>query len=265
MHNLRFGFLGATAFSEALLLHLLEKNLSPQVVFTIPQDFSISYAHDKKVHNYHYADLHTLCCAKNIPVHSVEGKEASLLAYHDILMDLNLDVLLVMGWYYRIPTRIRLCAKWGAWGIHASMLPQYAGGAPLVWAMINGETQTGITLFRLDEGVDDGDIISQAPIIIEEHDTIKEVYAKATETAKVLLTNALSSLPAVSFTSQDKQAIRVYPQRTPKDGELDLSLPSNALYNFIRAQSSPYPGAFIRTVDGKKLVIEKARIESDEL
>src|SRR5262249_31348950 len=64
-----------------------------------------------------------------------------------------------------------------------------------------------------------------------------------------------------AYTAQDSSRRRTMPPRSPEDGELDLTRPAMELYNFIRAQSSPYPGAFFRTVDGKKLVIEKARIE----
>ena len=69
--------------------------------------------------------------------------------------------MLILGWFYKVPKSIRDLSKLGAWGIHASLLPKYAGGSPLTWAIINGEKQTGITLFRLDDGIDDGDIISQ--------------------------------------------------------------------------------------------------------
>ena len=65
----------------------------------------------------------------------------------------------------------------------------------------------------------------------------------------------------MQFIKQDKSKLEIWNKRTPEDGEIDLSKPSNELYDFIRAQSSPYPGAFIRTSDGKKIVIEKARIE----
>jgi methionyl-tRNA formyltransferase len=160
-----------------------------------------------------------------------------------------------------VPKKIRDIATYGTWGIHASMLPNYAGGAPLVWAIINGETETGVTLFKLDDGVDDGDIIEQEIIVIENVDTIKEVYEKVIIVSKTILLKALKNISKIVFKPQDKSKIKVFPQRKPQDGELDLTKPAQEIYNFIRAQSSPYPGAFIKTSDGKKLIIEKARIE----
>jgi methionyl-tRNA formyltransferase len=131
----------------------------------------------------------------------------------------------------------------------------------LVWAIINGEEETGVTLFRLSDGVDDGDIIAQASFAIKHQDTIKDVYNKATTASKSLLIKALSDVDNLRFSPQDKSKIKVYPQRKPEDGEIDFTKSGIEIYNFIRAQSTPYPGAFMRTVDGKKLVIEKTRIE----
>ena len=160
-----------------------------------------------------------------------------------------------------IPQSIRELVKYGAWGIHASLLPNYAGGAPLSWAIINGEKETGITLFRMEDGVDDGDIIAQKSFTIEYEDAIKEVYEKATIASKDILKNVLTNIKDIKPIPQNKVEIEIYPQRSPKDGKIDLTKSSEEIYNFIRAQSSPYPGAFITTSDGKKLVIEKARIE----
>jgi len=104
----------------------------------------------------------------------------------------------------------------------------------------------------MNDGVDDGDIISQRSFKIDSHDTIREVYSKAEQSSKLILSEVLSDIESVQFTPQDKSSIEVYPQRTPDDGELDLNQTAQELYNFIRAQSSPYPGAFLRTVDGRK-------------
>ena len=233
----------------------------PKVIFYMPKEFNISYS-DKKVKNTNYADLTHIAKNYNIPyyeVNSVNGKR--LKDYKDIIKDLNLDLLLVLGWYYMIPKDIRSLAKYGAWGIHASLLPKYAGGAPLNWAIINGEKETGVTLFRMEDGVDDGDIIAQKSFSIDIKDTIKEVYEKATMESKKILLDTLNNIGSVKFIKQDKTKIKVYPQRKPEDGEIDLTMNAIDMYNFIRAQSSPYPGAYIKTIDRKKIVIEKVRIE----
>ncbi|CAN5394502.1 methionyl-tRNA formyltransferase [soil metagenome] len=255
-------FLGATQFSREILLHVLENGFSVSELFTIPEEFSISYS-SEKVKNYNFADLKSICDSRNISCHFIDSSEKGkkITEHYDMLSALQPDVILVIGWYYMVPKKIRDIAKYGAWGIHASMLPNYAGGAPLVWAMINGETETGVSLFKLDNNVDDGDIISQEKIRIEDTDSIKEVYEKVTSSSKKMLLHALQNISKIEFKPQDKSKIKVFPQRKPDDGEIDLSKPAKELYDFIRAQSSPYPGAFIKTADGKKLIIEKARIE----
>jgi methionyl-tRNA formyltransferase len=256
-----FAFLGCTNFSKTLLLYLIEQNFIPAAIFTIPKKFNISYS-ENKVINSNFADLQAIAKENSIPIFEVESKAGMRLEdYQEVISEIGVELMLVLGWYYMIPRSVREPLTYGAWGIHASLLPKYAGGAPLGWAIIKGETETGVTLFRMDDGVDDGDIIAQRSFEIDFNDTIKDVYFKAEVSSKLILSDVLSDIRAVKFTPQDKSEIEVYPQRRPDDGELDLSQSAEDLYNFIRAQSSPYPGAFIRTVDGKKLIIEESRIE----
>lgn len=261
MDKVRFAYLGCTQFSLHILEYIISLGYIPEVIFGIPEEFDISY-NPSKVKNTNFADLSVIAKNHDIPFYEVESGKNNLSSYSDILQAMQLDLMLVMGWYYMIPSKIRESMRLGCWGIHASLLPKYAGGAPLTWAIINGEKETGVTLFRMDDGVDDGDIISQKKILIDQADTIKEVYTKATEASKQVLGEVFQDIDNITFSPQDKDEIEVYPQRSPKDGEIDLNLSSEQLYNFIRAQSSPYPGAYIKTSDGKKLIIESARIES---
>jgi methionyl-tRNA formyltransferase len=254
-------FLGATKFSEEILKFLLSNDINIKAIFTIPENFKISYREDK-VRNYNYANLNSYGKDYNIPVYYVDSvKEQKLIDHYQVIKDIDPDLILVMGWYYNIPKKIREVSKLGAWGIHASLLPEYAGGAPLVWAIIEGRSKTGVTLFKLDDGIDDGDIILQEEFLIDFKDTIREVYDKAIEASKAILLRSLKNIDNVKFTAQDKSRIKVYPQRKPEDGEIDFSKSAIEIYNFIRAQSFPYPGAFFRTRDGRKIIIESARIE----
>lgn len=247
-------FLGCTKFSEALLDTLLTMNhINVAAIFTIPREFTISYS-DRKVVNSNFADLSILAEKNNIPLYlvdSIEGKR--LIDYEEIIISIKPDVILALGWYYMIPKRIRNIAKLGAWGIHASLLPNYAGGAPLVWAIINGEKETGVTLFVLDDGVDDGDIIEQEKILIDENDTIKEVYDKAIIASRSILLKVFDKNYKISFKTQDKNKLKIYPQRKPEDGLIDWSKSPKEIKDFIRAQTRPYPGAY--TIIGDKKVI----------
>jgi methionyl-tRNA formyltransferase len=252
-------FLGSTKYSETLLLHLLEIGVELVAIASIPEQFSISYS-STPVRNTNFADLKQYSKQLNIPhyeVDSVKGKR--LQDYGDAIKALNPDVILVLGWYYMLPERVREIARLGAWGIHASLLPKYAGGAPLVWAMINGESTTGVTLFRFENGVDDGDIIAQEAFEIEEVDTIKEVYNKATIVSMRILTKVFKT-GNFNFHTQNKAEIQVFPQRSPDDGEIDFSWEKDRIFDFIRAQTNPYPGAFLSNSKGRKLFIKEIKI-----
>ena len=259
MNDLKYVFFGATNYSKALLLFLIDNNIIPTAIFSIPREFNISYS-KKKVINSNYANLKGIANNYKIPhyeVDSVKGKK--MMDYFKVIRSLNLDLILALGWYYMIPKKIRGLAKYGAWGIHASLLPKYAGGAPLNWAIINGEKETGVTLFRMDDGVDDGDIIIQKSFPIKYEDSIKDVYEKATVVSTKILKQTLQNINGVKFEPQDKSKIKVYPQRTPEDGAINLSQSSKDIYNFIRAQSSPYPGAFCE-YEGEKMIIWDAEL-----
>ena len=112
------------------------------------------------------------------------------------------DAFVVVGWYHMIPKIWRDLAP--AFGMHASLLPDYSGGAPLVWAMMNGESTTGITLFKMDEGVDSGPIVGQFPEPIYSHDTIATLYGRIEERGLQLLSRFLPDLAEdnISFTVQ---------------------------------------------------------------
>jgi len=254
-------FFGASQFSEDLLSTLYDNGFKIDALFTIDQEFTIRKG--EKVKNYNHSNLIPLAEANNTPHHIVDNEERKLSSYIDVLEEIQPDVILVLGWYYMIPKAVRDIPKYGCCGIHASLLPKYAGWAPLVWAIIHGEKKTGVTFFQMDESTDGGDIIMQKELAIEPDDTIKEVYAKATESSKQILLETLPIFDTLEFKKQDKNLLEIHDKRSPEDGLIDMDMTAQEMYNFVRAQSSPYPGAFIRTSDGKKLIIEKARIEDD--
>lgn len=252
-NKIKFAFLGATNYSKELLLFLLENKLFPEIIFSIPKEFSISYS-ENKVLNVNYANLEEIADKYNIPYLEVDSvKDKRLKDYSQEIKKINLDLFLVLGWYYMVPKSIRRLAKYGSWGIHASLLPKYAGGAPLNWAIINGEKEAGVSLFRMEDGVDDGDIISQKSFEIDYKDTIKEVYEKATLASKKILSETLENMDKIIFTKQDKEKIEVYPQRSPNDGVINWKNDSFVIYNFIRALTLPYPCAYT--------FIKKARLK----
>lgn len=254
---MRVVFIGASSFGLRCLaaIHRLS-DVSVVGVLTNPRTFSISYS-DKPVTNVLHADFVTWAAQHALPCHEMARsmRDEALLAW---VRSLEPQLFVVSGWYHMVPKVLREIAP--AIGLHASLLPDYSGGAPLVWAMINGESKTGITLFQMDEGVDSGPIIAQAEESILSTDTIGSLYARIEERGLELLERHLPALAAgaAEFRTQDERARRVFPQRSPKDGWIDWNQDAKAIDRFIRAQTRPYPGAFTSLDDGRRLTIWSA-------
>ena len=144
-------FIGSSKFGLKCLQGCLDIPVVKVVgVVSAPETFAISYR-PKGVTNVLYADVAGLAEANSIPIATLEQSMADPLLLENVTA-WKPDAFLVAGWYHMIPKSWRKIAP--AYGLHASLLPDYSGGAPLVWAMINGETKTGITCFQMNDGVD---------------------------------------------------------------------------------------------------------------
>jgi methionyl-tRNA formyltransferase len=258
---MRIAFFGATGLGYDCCRHIIEKNLAEvSAIFTTPKIFSISYS-EKPVTNVNFADFHELGNQYGIPVIEVTGKMNS---YTESVRQYHPDFLLVVGWYYMIPKSIRDIAPKGCAGFHASLLPKYRGGAPLVWAMINGEKETGITFFYFDDGIDSGDIIAQKKFSIGENETIKDLLKKTTLHTLEITEEFIPRIDRGNAprTKQDESLATYVPQRKPDDGEINWTWNTERIKNFIRAQTKPYPGAFT-LINGKKITIWEADITEE--
>ncbi|HEY3113542.1 MAG TPA: methionyl-tRNA formyltransferase [Gemmatimonadaceae bacterium] len=251
-------FFGATDLGYQCCERLLDRGENIVGLFTIPREFRISYSPTQPVKNVLFRDLHQLADRHGIPLVEVTGK---MDEYIGKVAELHPDLIVVIGWYYMVPRRMRELASKGCVGVHASLLPRYRGGAPLVWAMINGEPEAGVTLFHFADGIDDGDIIAQQSFPIESTDTIREVLDKATRASIEIVETYLPRLAegTAPRTAQDHSRATVLPQRSPDDGLIDWAWDPVRINNFIRAQTKPYPGAFTY-IGGKRVTIWSADV-----
>ena len=172
------------------------------------------------------------------------------------------DLCLVVGWYWIISESLLNKVDKGFIGIHASLLPQYRGGAPLVWAMINGEKETGVSMFYFDNGMDTGDLISQEKFSIHKNEQISDVLNKAENAAISLIKkNFLQLLRDESKRiKQNDYLISYCSIRKPDFGQINWNMNAECLLNFINAQSRPYPGAFCIDEYERKIIIWKVRV-----
>jgi len=166
---------------------------------------------------------------------------------------LDPDLIIVIGWTRLVGREILGIPGLGCIGFHASLLPRYRGRAPVNWAIINGETETGNTMFFLDGGVDTGDIIAQRRILIDGEDTCATLYAKVSGSAVEMLHENLPLLKTGKAPRrvQDHSLATIMPKRRPEDGVIDWKKDAAALDRWVRALTHPYPGAFTGAPSGR--------------
>ena len=171
------------------------------------------------------------------------------------------DLMLLVSWRYMAPMSVLGRARLGAYVMHDSLLPKYRGFAPTVWAMMNGETETGATLFKAVEALDAGDIVDQRRVPIAPHDTIAHVVESVTNRYIELLEDNLESMLAGSapLRQQDHSLATYTVKWTPGDAAIDWRDSALNVHNLIRATTKPYPGAFT-TLDGRKLTVWSAEL-----
>lgn len=240
---MRIVFIGASDLGWACCDALFEEGCNIVGILTAPQDFRISWS-TSPVTNVRHRSLADLAEKHGVPIESMRTRMADSKEW---LAERRPDVLVVIGWYHMIGRSLRDLATHGAVGIHGSLLPRYRGGAPLVWAIINGEKESGVTLFHFADGVDDGDVIGQESFPIADTDTIADAVRHSTEASVRLVRRYIPMLAAGTAprVMQDASLATSVPQRKPEDGVLDFAGKTAAeAYDWVRAQTRPYPGAF---------------------
>jgi methionyl-tRNA formyltransferase len=149
----------------------------------------------------------------------------------------------------------------GALNLHPSLLPKFRGRSPINWVLVEGETETGVSLHYMVEKADRGDIVAQRRIAIDDDDTALSLHRKSAEAARLLMREAYPLLVAgrAPRFAQDSSRASYYGRRTPENGEIDWNVPAKRIYDLIRAVTHPYPGAFTWW-RGRRLFIWWARV-----
>ena len=164
--------------------------------------------------------------------------------------------------YYRLMLGPALLAvpKRGAFNVHGSLLPKYRGRAPVNWAIVHGETETGATLHEMVEKPDAGRVVDQEAIPILPDDLAVDVFGKVAGAAERVLARSLPKLinGSAVLSAQDLSKGSYFGGRKPEDGRIDWSGPAKRVHDLVRAVAPPYPGAFTE-VDGKRLRVLRTR------
>lgn len=204
-------------------------------------------------------DLTHFARAAGIPVR--KGANVNSSESVEWLRAIAPDLLLVIGWTQLLKREVLSLPRIACLGFHASLLPKYRGRAPVNWAIINGEEETGNTMIVLEAGADEGDIVAQRVIPIEDDDDCGTVYQKVSSSECEMLSEVLPLIRQgrMPRRKQDSLEATVFPRRRPEDGLIEWSQPSRRLNNWIRALTTPYPGAF-SFASGRRITIWKAEL-----
>ncbi|MFN2387107.1 MAG: formyltransferase [Thermoanaerobaculia bacterium] len=162
---------------------------------------------------------------------------------------------LILSFYFRgmLPEATLAIPARGAYNVHGSLLPKYRGRAPVNWAVLRGETETGATLHRMSRRADAGEIVGQQAVPIGPDDTAFEVQSRVTEAALRLLDRHLDALKngTAALRPQEEAEATTFGRRRPENGRIDWSAGAREVHNLVRALTHPYPGAFTDVFGGK--------------
>jgi methionyl-tRNA formyltransferase len=191
--------------------------------------------------------------ARGVPVHYDDPRSPEL---HDRVAAYAPDFL--FSFYYRsmIPAAVLELAARGALNLHGSLLPRYRGRAPANWVLVEGESETGMSLHYMVAKPDAGDLVDQEAVAIDFADTAFTLYGKLEAAAGRLLDRALPALAAGTArpVPMDLSTGSYRGGRKPADGRIDWSWPAGRIYDLVRGVTHPYPGAFT-TLSGAKLLV----------
>lgn len=207
-----------------------------------------------------FASAAALAEEYGLPV--VTPDEVNTAELERTVADLHPDF--VFSFYFRsmIGAPLLSAGRLGALNIHGSLLPRYRGRAPVNWAILHGEKETGATLHYMTARADAGDLVDQMAVPILENDEAREVFGKVCFAAEIILARSLPGL--ISGTApripQNLEDGKYYGRRRPEDGRIDWTRSAREIHNLVRAVAPPFPGAFGQ-VDGERWMIHKTRVE----
>ncbi|MDP4797625.1 MAG: methionyl-tRNA formyltransferase [Crocinitomicaceae bacterium] len=192
---------------------------------------------------------------EKIPVFSGNPRNNST---SEFTKDKTIDVLISINYLFIIEKDLIDHPKMISFNIHGSLLPKYRGRTPHVWAIINNEKKTGITAHIIDEGCDTGEILEQITIPISDDDSGSSILEKFADLYVPLVDSVLTKIKGNSLKKipQKNELATYFGKRTPDDGKINWNWQKERIRNWVRAQKSPYPGAFTFFNENKIIIDE---------
>lgn len=204
------------------------------------------------------APVEDLARDHGIPLHLTETVDAETI---DLVKRAEPDVIVVNSWYYRMPAELYNLPPHGTLNFHDSLLPRFTGFSPVLWALISGESEFGLTVHRMDDGLDTGDILVQRSVPIGPDDTGTELVLRGMDLIPDVLAEALGALETgtAAWRPQNKAERTYFHKRSERDSLIDWDWTAEDLERFVRALSDPYPRAY-SFYRGERIEILEARV-----
>ena len=170
------------------------------------------------------------------------------------------ELIVVVAYGCILPKSVLETPKYGCINLHVSLLPKYRGSAPIQWAVLNGDAETGVTIMQLDEGLDTGDILYVQPVAIDPDMTSGELFDRVSAIGAKTLVEVLPKIEAGKLTPkmQEESLATKAPSLTKEMAQFDFTQPAAHIHNWVRGMN-PWPGAWFVTSGGKKLKVMECR------
>lgn len=240
MEGLKFGILASGELGYHSLKHIIK---SQRIIFVFTNSKS--------------NDIKELCFRNQIPLYVGNPRNETA---KEFIQNFDIDVLFSINYLYLVNHYIYNHPRKYAINFHGSLLPKYRGRTPHVWAIINNEKETGITGHLITENCDEGDIVFQEKIAISENSTGSDLLQIFSMQFPIILDSIISNIQngELELIPQDNKLATYYGKRSPEDGLIIWDWQKDRIRNWVRAQASPYPGAFA-FIRGKKIIIHEIK------
>ncbi len=248
---MRFGFVTCVQLGLSCMEAIYEIGGTLDLAVTLPDDRAKAKA--GRIY------LDSFCARHRIPL--VKSANVNDEAVVEAIGNAGIDWLFIIGWSQIARARLLAAPRLGVLGMHPTLLPEGRGRAAIPWAILKRLERTGVTLFKLDEGVDTGDLLDQVEIPLGPSTDATQLYAAVEAAHVALIKAAYPGLVAGTIRPRPQQEAlaSTWPGRRPEDGELRPDMTVAEAECLVRAVTRPYPGAFF-VAEGGKTIVWKARI-----
>lgn len=251
---MKFGFVTCVELGLSCMEAIYEVGGHLNLVITLPDD--------RATNKSGRVFLDDFCSRHNVPLTKCPNINDDIVIA--AIQELEIDWLFIIGWSQLACQDVLDAPLRGVLGMHPTLLPQGRGRAAIPWAIIKGLEKTGVTLFKLDGGIDTGDIIAQRVIPISPTINASALYSAVSIAHTELMRDVYPKLDkdGIQAVPQNHNLASEWPGRKPEDGRIDLTGSVHDAEKLVRAVTRPYPGAFFDTEDGKLIIWEAEVVSS---